>query len=41
MYKVVKEALKKSEKILLSDSKHLRSGSQIEEGEVQTLVNNG
>ena len=42
MYKVVKEALKKSEKnshsVLLGDIKHLRSGSQIEE--VQTLVNN-
>ena len=44
MYKVVKEALKKSKKnslsVLLGDSKQSRSGSQIEEGEVQTLVNN-
>ena len=43
MYKVVKKALKKSEKIhvvFLGDSKHSRSGSQIEDGEVQTLVNN-
>ena len=42
-YEVVKEALKKSEKIhvvLLGDSKHSRSDSQIEEGEVQTLINN-
>ena len=44
MYKVVNEALKKSEKnsrsVLLGDSKHSRSGSRIEKGEVQTLVNN-
>ena len=44
VFKVVKEALKKSEKnsysILLSDSKHSWSASQIEEGEIQALVNN-
>ena len=45
MYTVVKEALKKSEKIhivffYVGDSKHSRSGSQIDEGEVQTLFNN-
>ena len=44
VYKVVKEALKKSKtksrSVLLGDMKHLRSGSEIEEGEVQTLVNN-
>ena len=44
MYKVIKEALKKFEKnlriVLLGDSKHSQSGSQIKEGEVQTLLNN-
>ena len=44
VYKVVKEALKKSKKksrsVLLGNSKYSRSGSQIEEGIVQTLFNN-
>ena len=44
VYRVLKEALKKFEKksrsVLLGDSEQSRSGSQIEEGEVETLVNN-
>ena len=43
VYKVVKEALKNlknSRSVFLGDSKHSRSGSQIEEGEVQTLWRN-
>ena len=44
VYKVVKEALKRiweySLSVLLGDSKNSWSGSQVEEGEVQTLVNN-